>query len=332
MASKRKTGKRVTIQEVAQAAGVDRSTVSRVFNNPSVLLADTVKKVKRVALELGYSPNAAARALRTGRNSNIALIVPDLTNPFMPPIALAVQKEAAKLGYSVFIGNADEDPSHEIDLLNRFSDQVAGAVLTSPRSAAEHIHQIARNLPLVLINRDIEGVPRVLINSGQGMAEAVAHLATLGHRDITYVGGPENSWSNEQRRDAVVAASRAVGLSLSQVEAGVASFARGIDIVPELLSLGATACIAFDDVLAQGICHGLVENGARNPQDYSVIGCDDILGYPLLTTVSGPSAQAGRIAVDLLMSSLTDQGDFENRIVLGTELVLRQTVDKPRNN
>ncbi|WP_283644459.1 LacI family DNA-binding transcriptional regulator [Marinovum algicola] len=329
MAPKPRATKRVTIQQVAHAAGVDRSTVSRVFNNPDILLEETVRRVKDVALKLGYSPNSAARALRTGRNSNIALIVPDLTNPFMPPIALAVQKEAAKRGFAVFIGNADENPSQEVDLLNRLADQVAGAILASPRSASQQIHDLARDTPLVLINRDIEGVPRVLIDSGQGMAQAVAHLAGLGHRHITYAGGPDNSWSNDQRHQAVTRAAAAHGLTLSTLSAGTASFARGAEIVPQLLALGATACIAFDDVLAHGICSGLVDNGLSNPADYSVVGCDDILGYPMLTTVSGPSAQAGQKAVEMLASSLGAPPEGDLRVVLETELVIRQTVCAP---
>lgn len=329
MATQRPRAKRVTIQQVAEAAGVNRSTVSRVFNNPDILLEETVRNVREVARKLGYSPNAAARALRTGRNSNIALVVPDLTNPFMPPIALAVQKEASAHGYSVFIGNADEDPSQEMDLLRRLSDQVAGAVLASPRSESAQIHALAREMPLVLINRDIEGVPRVLINSGQGMARAVAHLAELGHRRIIYVGGPENSWSNGQRRDAVTRAAAEHGVSMGELPAGIASFAKGVELVPELLTRGATACIAFDDVLAQGICFGLAENGLRNPEDYSVVGCDDILGYPMLTTVSGPSAVAGQKAVDLLISSLNASPEDDVRIVLETEFVSRQTVSAP---
>jgi len=329
MASKQLKIPRVTIQQVAKEAEVDRSTVSRVFNQPELLRSETVLKVKSVARKLGYSPNSTARALRTGYNQNIALVVPDLTNPFMPPIALAVQKEAAKQGYCVFIGNADEDPRHEEDLIQRFSDQVAGAVLASPRSSAQAIKALAKSIPLVLINRDIEGVGRVLIDAGQGMAIAVEHLAKLGHRRIVYVGGPANSWANEQRCNSVVKAAQRLSMTLKVVSAGTASFSSGVEIVKDVLALGASACIAFDDVLAQGIYHGLVENGLVIPRDYSVIGCDDIPGFPLLTTVSSPSSKAGRLAVDMLFESLTSDLESDKRIVLETDLVLRNTVCAP---
>ena len=322
---------RVTIQEVAREAGVDRSTVSRVFNQPGLLREKTVLRVKSVARRLGYSPNSAARALRTGRNENIALIVPDLTNPFMPPIALAVQKEAAKLGYCVFIGNADEDPSHEEDLLLRFSDQVSGAVLASPRSDQATIESLARIIPLVLINRDILGIPRVLIDAGLGMAEAVKHLATLGHKHVVYVSGPPHSWSNEQRRMSVEEAAKALKIKLNVVSAGTASFSSGISVVDELLAVGASACIAFDDVLAQGICQGLEERDVNVPRDFSVIGCDDVMGFPRLTTVSSPSANAGQKAVEMLISTLLSGLSPDTRLVLDTDLLLRNTAGPPKS-
>ena len=321
---------RVTIQQVAREAGVDRSTVSRVYNQPELFRSETVAKVKSVAHRMGYSPNSAARALRTGRNKNIALIVPDLTNPFMPPIALAVQKAAAKLGYFVFIGNADEDPSHEQDLLLRFSDQVAGAILASPRSEQDVIKALASNIPLVLINRDITGIPRVLIDAGLGMAKAVLHLSSLGHRKIAYISGPQQSWANEQRLKSVTRAANAHGVILEVANAGIASFASGVEIVDELWGLEASACIAFDDVLAQGICYGLAQRNIEIPRDFSVIGCDNIMGFPHLTTISSPSATAGRKAVEMLISSLQLNLDPNTNILLETDLVLRQTDGIPK--
>lgn len=320
---------RVTIVQVAKAAGVDRSTVSRVYNQPERLREDTVKKVKSVAMELGYSPNPAARALRTGKNKNIALIMPDLTNPFMPPIALAVQKEASKSGYFVFMGNTDEDPSHEENLFNQFSDQVSGVVLVSPRSKSTVIQAMANQIPLVLINRDIKGVPRVLINSGQGMAMAVKHLAELGHKNIAYIGGPPQSWANEQRRKSVFKAASEFGLNCVEVAAGAASFAVGVELIPELLKTGATSFLAFDDVLAQGIYYGFVEHNFRVPEDYSVVGCDDILGFPLLATVSSQSVLAGETAAQFLIDNMTLEISEVNCRVLSTELVLRNTIGIP---
>lgn len=321
---------RVTILQVAEAAGVDRSTVSRVYNQPEMLREATIERVKSVAMELGYSPNPAARALRTGHIENISLIVPDLTNPFIPPIALAVQKESANKGYCVFIGNADEDPSHEEQLLTRFLDQVSGAILVSPRSHSSVIEAMARRLPIVLINRDIQGIPRVLIDSGKGMALAVSHLAHLGHTRLAYIGGPPQSWANEERRRAVFRAAGELGISCVEAPAEAASFSAGTQLIDELLTTGATAFLAFDDVLAQGIYFGITERGFDVPRDFSLVGCDDIPGLPLLTTVSSQSILAGKMATDLLIDSLLLGERSDACKVLETSLILRNTVAAPR--
>ena len=319
---------KVTIVEVANAAGVDRSTVSRAYNQPEMLRETTIEKVKTAALALGYLPNAAARALRTGRVQNIALVVPDLTNPFMPPIALAAQKEAENNGYCVFIGNADENPSHEERLLARFSDQVSGAILVSPRSNEAVIRDMASRIPLVLINRDLPGIPRVLIDAGLGMAMAVEHLAKLGHAKLAYISGPTQSWANEQRCRAVFNAANRRGVQCLEIAAGAASFDSGMRLIEELVATGASAFLAFDDVLAHGIYFGLAERGFSVPGDFSLVGCDDVSGLPVLTTVSSQTTQAGRLATELLINTLQSGTTPDICELLDTELILRKTTGK----
>lgn len=320
---------KVTIVEVAKAAGVDRSTVSRAYNQPEMLRETTIEKVKSAALALGYLPNAAARALRTGRVQNIALIVPDLTNPFMPPIALAAQKAAEKNGYCVFIGNADETPGQEERLLARFSDQVSGAIMVSPRSDEAVIRDMASRIPLVLINRDVEGIPRVLIDAGQGMARAVEHLVGLGHTKLAYISGPAQSWANEQRCEAVFTAADRLGVHCLEIAAETASFSSGMKLIDDLVATGASAFLAFDDVLAQGVYFGMTERGFNVPGDFSLVGCDDVSGLPILTTVSGPTAIAGKLATELLIETLGPGTMSDRRKLLDTELIIRKTAGKP---
>jgi LacI family transcriptional regulator len=173
-----------TISQVAEAAGVSRATVSRAFTRPDLLNAKTVRRVKAIAQRIGYVPNHTARALSTGRNSNFALVVPDVANPFFPPLIRAAQIEAEKLDFCVFLGNSDEDPEQEEKLVSRFSTQVEGFILASSRLSDARIRLHAARRSLVLINRDVEGIPRVLMDSGTGIGEAVDHLASLGHKRI----------------------------------------------------------------------------------------------------------------------------------------------------
>jgi LacI family transcriptional regulator len=317
-----------TISQVAKAAGVARSSVSRAFTRPQMLSAETVGRIKAAAESLGYVPNHTARALSTGRHGNVALIVPDVANPFFPPLIRAAQMEADRSDFCVFLGNSDEDPKQEDKLLGRFSGQVEGLILVSSRLSDDRIRAHAALRPLVLINRDVDGIPRVLIDSGAGVGEAVAHLADLGHRKIAYVSGPAASWSNKQRRAAVRKAAERFGLAVEVVAAPVPSYEAGWRAVDAIVGSGATAAIAFDDLTAQGVLAGLAHREIAVPRDFGVVGCDDVLGavtYPALTTVSNRSTEAGKAALSLLLEILGSKAIRDVRYVLETHLVVRNT-------
>jgi LacI family transcriptional regulator len=319
-----------TISQVAAVAGVNRSTVSRAFTRPDMLSPETVQKVLAAAQQLGYVPNHTARALSTGRHGNIALIVPDVANPFFPPLIRSAQREMDRLDFCLFLGNSDEDPRQEDKLVGRLSGQVEGLILASSRLPEDRIRTHAAARPLVLINRDVEGIPRVLIDSGSGVREAVDHLAGLGHKIIAYVSGPPTSWSNKQRRAAVRKATDALGIRHVVVSAPVPSYEAGRAAAAQVLRTGATAAIAFDDVTAHGLLAGLGDAGVTVPEAFAVVGCDDVLGavtQPALTTVSNRSVEAGRTAVSLLFDMLQSAAIRDVRYVLETHLVVRDTTE-----
>jgi LacI family transcriptional regulator len=317
-----------TISQVAQAAGVSRATVSRAFTRPDMLSAATVRRVLGVAKKIGYVPNHTARALSTGRYGNFALVVPDVANPFFPPLIRAAQVEAEKLDFCVFLGNSDENPGQEEKLVSRFSAQVEGFILASSRLSDERIRFQAARRPLVLINRDVKGIPRVLMDSGTGVGEAVDHLASLGHKRVAYISGPNSSWSNTQRRAAVRRRARIHALQVLIVPAQIASFETGYAAASAMLDYGATAAVAFDDLMAHGALAGLAARGVSVPRDFSVVGCDDVLGamtFPPLSSVTNACAEAGRVAVSLLMDMLKTRVVRDARYVLSTSLVIRNT-------
>lgn len=318
----------VTISQVASAAGVARSSVSRAFTRPEMLSPETVERIMKAAETLGYVPNHTARALSTGRHGNVGLIVPDISNPFFPPLIQAAQMEADRSDFCIFLGNTEESPAQEDKLIGRFAGQVEGLLLASSRLSDERIRAHARQLPLVLINRDLEGIPRVLIDSSSGVREAIRHLSELGHRHIVYVSGPATSWSNKQRRSAIKSSALELGMEVAVVPTPFPSYRAGRETVPAILASYATAVVAFDDLTAQGILAGLAEKRISVPQDISVIGCDDVLGavtYPALTSVSNHSAEAGRIAFSMLLNLLSSRSLGDVRYVLDTHLVIRET-------
>jgi LacI family transcriptional regulator len=317
-----------TISQVAAAAGVSRATVSRAFTRPEMLSEETVRHVRTTADALGYVPNQVARALSTGRHGNLALIVPDVTNPFFPPLIRAAQRRAEEAGFCVFLGNSDEMPEREDTLVSRFSGQVEGIILASPRMHADHIRMHAERRPLVLINRDVAGISRVLINSAQGIAAAIAHLYELGHRRIVYVSGPSASWSNQQRQRAIGREAKARRIGVTTIPARLPSYESGRAAATQIGSTGATAAIAFDDLIAQGLIAGLSERGVEVPAQFSVIGCDDVLGtttYPPLTTVAARCSDAGEAAADLLIKLMQAGAPSEVRCILGSHLAVRAT-------
>ncbi|ACQ81599.1 transcriptional regulator, LacI family [Beutenbergia cavernae DSM 12333] len=323
-------GPRVTIRTVAAAAGVSTSTVSRVFSHPHLLRASTVERITALAAELGYVPHHAARALSTGRLGTIGVVVPDIANPFFPPVIRAAQARAADDGVSTLLADTDESAEREADLLRTLSWRTDGVVLVSSRLPDDDVRALAARRHVVLVNRDVDGVTRVLLDTAVGMAQAVDHLADRGHRRLAYVGGPAPSWSDDTRRAAVLA--RAAERSVDVVDLGAhrPEHDVGLALAPALVASGATAAIAFDDVLAQGVLAGLLAAGVDVPGDVSVVGCDDILAVrtvPPLTTIHGPSDEAGAVAVELLLRLVHREpgtGSAE-RVVLPAELVVRST-------
>jgi LacI family transcriptional regulator len=317
-----------TLSIIAKQLGVSRSTVSRAFTRPHLLRPETVQRVLATAEDLSYVPNQVARALSTGHSGVIALIVPDIANPFFPPLIRAAQAGADQQDFCVLLGDSAENPDQETRLINRFTPQVDGFVLASSRLPDQALIGHAKRKPLVLVNRDIPKLPRVLVDSSTGMMQAVAHLAELGHQSIAYVGGPVGSWSDHQRRRAISTARAEQGLAVTMLSARPATYSGGTHAVEALLASGATAVIAFDDVVAHGILAGLAERGLRVPEDFSVIGCDDVLAattYPPLTTVSLHCADAGDIAVSVLLQLLGGRELGDVRYGLDSSLVVRGT-------
>ena len=325
-----------TISTVAELAGVSRATVSRAFSSPHRLRAETVSRVHSAAEQVGYVPNPVARALSTGRHGLLAMVVPDIANPFFPPLIGAAEKRADTAGLAVLLGNAAEDPAREDLLMGKLATQVDGFVLVSSRMSEAQIRAHAARRPIVLVNRDLTGIPRVLIDTTGGVREAVEHLASLGHARVAYLSGPTRSWANGQRARAFKRTAERLGLDPVVLPARISSFEAGRTAVPALLDTGATAVVAFDDLLAHGVLIGLAEQGVRVPADFSVVGCDDVMAaqtFPPLTTVSARAAEAGTVAVELLAQRLDSAGGAGSdvRVLLDTKLVIRATTG-PRSH
>jgi LacI family transcriptional regulator len=323
----------VTISDVAASIGVATSTVSRALTQPDRVSAPTRRRVLEAAQLLGYVANSQARSLTTGRTQTIALVVPDITNPFFFDLIRGTQSQASARGYRQVLIDTQESPQLEAAQIAEMRNSIDGFLLSATRLDDDALAALAEHQPVVLINRESPGIPSVIIDTPSGMSQAIDHLVSLGHASVVYVGGPATSWSSEQRWRAVRESADRLGITATTIGPFSPTIQAGAAAADATIRTGATACLFFNDLLAIGAMRRFAERGIRVPQDMSVVGCDDIFGAdfvnPPLTTVTNPIEHAGRVAIDMLVADLR-AGDSaltpgRTQHVLPSHLTIRQS-------
>jgi DNA-binding LacI/PurR family transcriptional regulator len=318
-----------TIYDVARAAGVATSTVSRVFSKPGRIGEATRDRVLRAARELGYEPNPHARALTSHRTQTIAMVVSDITNPHFFELIRGAEMRAKAAAYTLVLVNAEESTRMELEQVKRLAKSVDGFLLAASRQPDEKLAALATAHPVVLINRQVEGIASVVLEHREGCRQIVAHLASLGHTSLVYLAGPTNSWMATSRWAALHDAAVELGMSALRTGPYTPTVASGGAAADAAIRTGATAIVAHNDLLAIGVLRRLADRSVRVPEDVSVVGFDDIfaadLCTPTLTTLGGAHANVGRAAVEILLESLIHSRNHgpTPQIVLPSELVLR---------
>lgn len=316
----------VSLADVARSAGLSVSTVSRSLSNPAKVNSATRDRVLRVARELGYAPVQGGRP-RTGV---LGIIVPDIANPFFPPILKAVQLRAEVRGKVVIVSDTDEHAADEMLRARMLQTRVDGLIIVSPRSTEGRLDEITKLLPVVFVHRIVKGAVNVIMNDSAGVDAAVEHLSALGHRKIGYLNGPKRSWSNERRREAIQASCASRDVELLEFGPFEPQMEAGMHAGHLVTAANLTAVVAYDDMIALGLMAFLQGNGIHPGVDISVIGIDDSpmasMSYPSLTSVRLPGAAAGVTAVDLLLDLLDEpHGESESPafVELETSLIVR---------
>jgi DNA-binding LacI/PurR family transcriptional regulator len=261
--------------------------------------------------------------------------VPDLGNPYFHAVLKGAQARAREADYAVFVADGQEDAAEEEALIHAMRKQVDGIVLCSSRLAPVTLARLEPAPTIVLLNRIVPGRPSVVVDSAGGMRQAMRHLAELGHVRCAFVSGPRRSWSNRERLRGLRAAARAVGAELVTIGPVAPQFASGAAAADRVLQNGATAVLAYNDLVAVGIISRLAELGVRVPDELSVVGFDDIplatMVTPPLTTVVAPTELAGRAAVEALLDRLERGADQPPAVVqrLEATLVVRSSTAPP---
>ncbi|PVE98182.1 LacI family DNA-binding transcriptional regulator [Microbacterium sp. TPD7012] len=323
-------GSGATIYDIAELANVNPSTVSRALSKPGRISEKTEARVRAAAERLDFRFNAAARALPTGRNHMLAVVVSDITNPMVFGILRGAEQAAAASGYALVIAESQESGLAEAEAIQRLIPSVDGFVLATTRLSDLRIRDIASRRPVVLINRAVDDVPGILPDVNKGVDQLMDHLLEGGHQTIAYLSGPASSWVSQRRWERVV--QRAVEADVAAVEIGpnAPTIEGGADALSRVKAARSTAVIAFNDLIAIGLMRAAASDGMNVPQDLSVAGFDNIFGseliVPALTTVRSDLEKAGERAVEQLLATLgVSEASVPLSELLDTSLLLRES-------
>ncbi|MGC4110437.1 MAG: LacI family DNA-binding transcriptional regulator [Nocardioides sp.] len=311
----------VTLRDVARAADVHPGTASRALNpeTRSQVKVETAERVMAAAAELGYRVNPIARSLRTSRSLTVGVLIPDLTNPFYPPIVRGVEDELSAGSYVALVANTDGDFVKERRVLETLRErQVDGLIVMTAKRKHPLIVEVAETgLPMVLVSRDVDGlsVSGVMLDDEEAMSLAVGALTDLGHSRLAHLSGPRTvSTALRRRQGFVKATKRLPTVTTTIVESAQFSIEAGRAAGEQLLAAHpeVTGIVAANDMIALG-CLSAYQAASRScPRDFSVIGVNDsqFLDHtsPPLSTVSVPKYEMGRSAAQLLLSQLQANG------------------------
>jgi LacI family transcriptional regulator len=344
----RRNSKTITIEDVARAAGVSVSTVSRVLNGKDDVAEQTIVKVQTLVHEMGYASSLAARGMRSHRTNVIGLIMPDVASTYCQEIMRGVNRAIAQLDKDLIIytsggGEKENIAQHERSYVALLNGSITdGVVVVTPTAP-----QFTTHAPLVIIdpNNDAPDYPAIIATNREGSLAAMNYFSCLGHRCIGYITGRMELTSSTQRLQGYKDGLSAAGIPLNEnlIEVGDFTTETAINCARKLLSLPErpTAILAANDIMAIGVYHVAREVGLKIPEDLSVIGFDN-LGFsssmiPALTTVDQFVEDTGTIATQMVVKLVNGEAlpvDFPglvnftregNLYKIPTQLVIRDS-------
>jgi len=337
---------RATITDVAKLAGVSKATVSKVLNNTAKISEQVRKQVQEAAEKLGYRPSQIARSLKNKRTKSIGLVLPSVTDPFFAEIVRGVHSVVTEKGYIVILCSSEENIHTEFSYFQILEDiWVDGIIFCGIRGGKDEDDQIRilydKGIPIVLVDRETEGyfTNVVMIDDKQAAFEATKYCLEMGHRKIGFIAAPLNTKIFSRRLEGYKEALRAFGLDVDDnlIQQGDLSPQSGGVATRRLLNCKErpTAIFASTDMMAIGALKEIQKSGLSIPQDISLMGFDDIplasLITPSLTTIHAPSYEMGVEATKLLIREIERENTSQQKIILNTKIVVRDSVKDIRN-
>ncbi len=336
MAVVSKRGTAVTIKDVALAAGVGLMTVSRVINGVpgNKFSQETAQRVREAIERLGYEPNHVARSLRGQKSGVIGLVTTSVSDPFWASCARGVEKEARKQNYVPILVATDEDcllEERQVAALQ--AHRVDGLLLASTyRAHRTTLASRLANVPTVAMDRPITGFKTdcVLVNNHDAAHDGTRHLISHGYRRIAFVGYGERLYTVHERIEGYTRAMNEAGLEC-QVFADAANPAAAQVLAHQVLSMKQppTAIFASNTMVLHGVMEAAKDLGLSMPTDFALAGFEDFrwaeLVKPGLTVVRQPGEEMGRRAAQMLFERLAGKKGPPQRIMLETELIIRES-------
>ena len=330
-----------TIADVAEAAGVSKSTVSRVLSgNYTYIREETRQRVQDAINRLGFRPNSIARSLTSKRTQTIGILISDIGNPFYSDVIHGAEDVAIEQNYNVFLGNTNYDLQRGLDLVRSFIDRrVDGVLIMSSTMSDEWLEELTRSrVPVVVVDWEVKAalgsLSAISVDFHSGIYAAASHLAELGHRQFAHVSGPLRLQTSYLRQDAFLNGLALKGQPREQVlciESDL-TIEGGRQAVQKILQQQPrpTAIFTANDLMAIGILSEVQSRGINIPSDLSIIGLDDIWlaaqTEPPLTTVALPRYEIGSLAVQTLFQLLNREEDLPPIISeVKTSLIVRKS-------
>lgn len=328
---------KITIADVAKAAGVSKQTVSRAINNKGEISPETKERVLSKIDELGYRPSRLARAMNTQRSYMVGLLVGDITNPFFPEVARGVQDAAQACDYHVVICNTDDTPKIATAVTESLIAQgVDGIIAFWAQGDIASLKRFADSFgPIISINLPFEhpNVDNLLVNNSRGAKMAVDYFVEQGHRHIGMLANSLLKPSQVRRVSGFYEAIAAHGDAVvsSHVVEGPATLSGGYEAAHKLLETHpeVTAVFAYNDLMGLGAIRACMEKKRRVPEDISLIGFDDIqlaaIYTPSLSTISVDKYRLGQRAFQRAFQRIEQPGKRFSTIYMDVNLILRES-------
>lgn len=330
---------RITMDEIAKLAGVSKATVSRVLNDSECGVGEQTRvRVKKIAEELGYSVEQTEKKKNVSFTRYIALILPDITNPFFADLAKSVEQSLRRKGYSLVLVNTDFSEDNEAAQIRELMvKRLEGILLVPSGIRAREEHDLPRRyqIPMVLLDRKLEGIsdiPGVYSNNEYASVISCEHLIRKGARDIVFISGPLNVSTSIERFEGykAVLAQHSIPFRPEMCRHGSYTVESGYNAVLELERSGISysAILAANDLMALGALKAVREFGYRVPEDVQIIGFDNIefsqYCEPSLSTMQQPTFDMGAKAVELLTGIIEKRDPVQPERLI-PKLLMRKT-------